>query len=61
LTKDGVVSTLEIHDHEVDVVGAEVVGSAELYKECDLPERYRALSGKDAPKLCVVRFEVSLS
>jgi hypothetical protein len=60
-TKDGVVSTLEIHDHEVDIVGAEVVGSAELYKERDLPERYRALSEKDAPKLCVVRFEVSLS
>jgi hypothetical protein len=56
-----VVSTLEIHDHEVDIVGAEVVGSAELYKEHDLPERYRALSEKDAPKLCVVRFEVSLS
>jgi hypothetical protein len=25
-TKDGVVSTLEVRDHEVDVVGAEVVG-----------------------------------
>jgi hypothetical protein len=55
------VSTLEIRDHKVDVVGAKVVGSAELYRERDLAERYRALSGKDAPKLCVVRFEVSLS
>jgi hypothetical protein len=55
------VSTLKVRDHEVDVVGVEVVGGAELYKECDLPERYRALSGKDAPKLYVVRFEVSLS
>jgi hypothetical protein len=60
-TKDGVVSTLEVRDHEVDVVGAEVVGSAELYRERDLPERYRALSEKDAPKLYVVRFKVSLS
>jgi hypothetical protein len=60
-TKDGVVSTLEVHDHEVDVVGAEVVRSAKLHRECDLPERYRALSGKDAPKLCIIRFEVSLS
>jgi hypothetical protein len=54
------VSTLEICDHEVDVVSAEMVGSAKLYRERDLPERYRAMSGKDAPKLCVVRFEVSL-
>jgi hypothetical protein len=61
LTKDGVVSTLEVHNHEVDVVSVEVVGSAKLYRERDLPERYRALSGKDTPKLCVVRFEVSLS
>jgi hypothetical protein len=60
-TKDGVVSALEVHDHEVDIVSAEVVGSAEMYRERDLPERYRALSGKDAPKLCVIRFEVSLS
>jgi hypothetical protein len=56
-----VVSTLEVRDHIVDIVGAEVVGGAKLYRERDLPERYRALSRKDAPKLCVVRFEVSLS
>jgi hypothetical protein len=56
-----VVSTLEVHDHEVDVVGAKVVGSAELHREHDLPERYRALPGKDTPKLCIVRFEVNLS
>jgi hypothetical protein len=60
-TKYGVVSTLEVRDHEVDVVGAEVVGIAKLHGERDLPERYRTLSGKDAPKLCIVRFEVSLS
>jgi hypothetical protein len=56
-----VVSTLEVRDHKVDIVGAKVVGGAKLYRERDLPERYRALSRKDAPKLCVVRFEVSLS
>jgi hypothetical protein len=55
------VSALEVRNHEVDVVGAEVVGSAELYRERDLLERYRALSRKDAPKLCIIRFEVSLS
>jgi hypothetical protein len=56
-----VVSTLEVRDHEVDVVGAEVVGSAKLHRERDLPKRYRALFGKDASKLCIVRFEVNLS
>jgi hypothetical protein len=56
-----VISTLEVRDHEVDVVSAKVVGSAELYRERDLPERYIAMSGKDAPKLCVVGFEVNLS
>jgi hypothetical protein len=55
-----VVSTHEVHDHEVDIVGAEVVGIAELHGERDLPERYRTLSGKDAPKLCIVRFEANL-
>jgi hypothetical protein len=60
-TKDGVVSTLEVHDHEVDVVSAEVVWIAELYRECDLPERYGAMSGKDTPELCIVRLEISLS
>jgi hypothetical protein len=60
-TKDGVVGALEVRDHEVDLVGVEVVGIAELHKEHNLPERYRALFGKDAPKLCIIRFEVSLS
>jgi hypothetical protein len=55
------VSTLEVYDHEIDVVGAEVVWIAELHKERDLPKRYRALSGKDAPKLCIVGLEISLS
>jgi hypothetical protein len=60
-TKDGVVGTLEVCDHKVNVVGAEVVWIAKLHKECDLPEGYEALSGKDAPKLCIVRLEISLS
>jgi hypothetical protein len=55
------VSTLKVRDHDGDVVGVEVVGSAELHRERNLRERYGALSGKDAPKLCIVRFEVSLS
>jgi hypothetical protein len=60
-TKDGVVSTLEVRDHEVDVVGAEVVWIAKLHRERDLPERYGALSGKDVLELCIVRLEISLS
>jgi hypothetical protein len=60
-TKDGVVSTLEVHDHEVDVVGAEVVRIAELHRERDLPKRYRALSEKDTLELCIVRLKIILS
>jgi hypothetical protein len=58
---DGVVSTLEVRDHEVNIVSAEVVWIAELHRERDLPERYGAVSGKDAPELCIVRLEISLS
>jgi hypothetical protein len=60
-TKDGVVSTLKVHDHKVNIVDVKVVWIAELHRERDLPERYRALSGKDAPELCIVRLEISLS
>jgi hypothetical protein len=56
-----VVSTLEICDHEVDVVGAKVVWIAKLHREHDLPERYGALSGKDTLELCIVRLEINLS
>jgi hypothetical protein len=55
------VSTLEVCHHEVDVVGAEVVWIAKLHKERDLPERYGALSRKDALELCIVRLKISLS
>jgi hypothetical protein len=60
-TKDGVVSTLKVLNHEVDIVGVEVVWIAELHREHDLPERYGALSRKDALELCIVRPEISLS
>jgi hypothetical protein len=55
------VSTLEVRDHKVNVVGTEVVWIAELHMERDLLERYGALFGKDAPELCIVRLEISLS
>jgi hypothetical protein len=55
------VTTLEVRDHEVDVVGVKVVWIAELHRELDLPERYGALSKKDAPELFIVRLEISLS
>jgi hypothetical protein len=61
LTKDGVVSTLKVHDHKVDVVDAKVVWIAELHRESNLPERYGTLSEKDTPELCVIRLEISLS
>jgi hypothetical protein len=60
-TKDGMVSTLKVRDHEVNVVSAKVVWIAKLHKEHDLPERYGALSRKDALELCIVRLEISLS
>jgi hypothetical protein len=55
------VSTLEVHDHEVNVVSVEVVWIAELHRERDLPKRYGTLSRKDALELCTVRLEISLS
>jgi hypothetical protein len=60
-TKDGVVSTLKVRDHKVDVVGAKAVQIAKLHREHDLLERYGTLSGKDALELCVVRLEISPS
>jgi hypothetical protein len=59
-TKDVVVSTLEVRDHEIDVVSAKVAWSVKLYWERDLPERYGALSGENALELCVIRLEISL-
>jgi hypothetical protein len=56
-----VVSTLKVRNHKVNIVGAKVVWIAELHRERDLPKRYRALSRKDAPELCIVRLEISLS
>jgi hypothetical protein len=55
------VSTLKVRNHKVNVVGTEVVWIAKLHRERDLPERYGALSGKDALGLCIVRLEISLS
>jgi hypothetical protein len=56
-----VVSTLEVRNHKVNVVDAEVVWIAKLHRERDLPERYGAMFGKDALELCIVRLEISLS
>jgi hypothetical protein len=60
-TKDGMVSILEVCDHKVNIVSTEVVWIAELHRECDLPKRYGALSGKKALESCIVRLEISLS
>jgi hypothetical protein len=56
-----VVGSIEVRDHEVDVVGAKVFYSPKLHRECDLPERYRTLSRKNAPKLCLIGFEINLA
>jgi hypothetical protein len=61
LTKDGVVGAIEVRDHEVDVVGAKVFCSPKLHRERDLPERYRAMSGENAPELCLIGFEINLA
>jgi hypothetical protein len=58
---DGMVGALEVRDHEVDIIGAEVLYSAKLHGERDLPERYRALSEEDTPELCLIGFEISLA
>jgi hypothetical protein len=60
-TEDGLVGVVKVHDHEVDVVGAKVFYGPKLHREHDLPERYRTLSEENAPKLCLVGFEISLS
>jgi hypothetical protein len=56
-----VVGAIEVRDHEVDVVSAKVFCSPKLHREHDLPERYRTLSRENAPKLCLVGFEISLA
>jgi hypothetical protein len=55
------VGAIEVHDHEVDVVGVEVLCSAKLHRERDLSERYRALSREDTIELCLVGFEIDLA
>jgi hypothetical protein len=60
-TEDAVVGAIEVCDHEVDVVSANVFCSPKLHRERDLPERYRTLSRENAPKLCFVGFEISLA
>ena len=50
-TKYGLVGGVEVGDVEIDVLDAEVVGRAKLYREGDLskrfgcPARYHALEG----------------
>jgi hypothetical protein len=60
-TKDGVVGAVEVCDHEVNVVGVEVLCSHKLNRERDLSERYRALSREDALELCLVGFKIGLA
>jgi hypothetical protein len=55
------VGAVEVRDHEVYVVGAEVFYSPKLHRERDLPERYRALSRENTPELCLIGFEINLA
>jgi hypothetical protein len=55
------IGAVEVRDHKIDVVSAEVLCSAKLHGERDLPERYRALSGENMLELCFVRSEISLA
>ena len=45
--KYGMVRCVEVSDQEVDVVGAEVLGGAELYRQSDMPQRLGCLPGND--------------
>jgi hypothetical protein len=54
------VGVIEVHNHEVNVVGAEVFGNAKLHREHDLPERYRALSRENTLELCIIGFKINL-
>ena len=54
------VGAFEVSDHEVDVVGVEVVQGTKLHRYRDLPERCGALSRENAPELCLVWLEISL-
>jgi hypothetical protein len=56
-----VVGVVEVHDHEVDVISAEVLCSPKLHRKHDLPERYRALSRENTLELCLVGFEINLA
>jgi hypothetical protein len=56
-----VVGVVEVCDHEVDIVGAEVFYIPKLHRERDMPEGYRTLPWEKAPKLCLVGFEINLS
>jgi hypothetical protein len=55
------VGAVEVRDHEVDVVSAEVLYSPKLHKQRDLFERYRALSREDTLELCLIGFEIDLT
>jgi hypothetical protein len=55
------VGVVEVHDHKVDVDGAEVLCSPKLHRLRDLSERYRALSREDTLELCLVGFEIDLA
>jgi hypothetical protein len=56
-----VVGAVEVRDHKVDVVNADVFYSPKLHRERDLVERYRALSEENTPELCLVGFEIDLT
>jgi hypothetical protein len=56
-----VVGAIEVRDHEVDVVGAEMFYSPKLHRERDLPKRYRALSKENTLELCLIGFEINLA
>jgi hypothetical protein len=58
--EDGVVHCVEVDDEEVDVVGAEVLGGAELYQQSDLPEGLGCLPRNDPPERRVHGDEVFL-
>jgi hypothetical protein len=56
--KYGVICSFKVRYDEIDVVDTEVVDSAELDCQCDLPQRLGGLPWEHSLERCVIRLKV---
>jgi hypothetical protein len=56
--KYGMVRSFKVHNDEVDIIDAEMVGGAKLHWQCDLAQGLRGLPREHALERWVVRIEV---